>query len=151
MQIQQLANNRGEGGEQITPCSSSTKNSQRNQLASCFPGVAPNSEHPAHFLTTLVDRQFKAATLASGGSNPLQAWEQYIEWAEDRETKNDYPINVDDIMANCIRRFQADATIRNDEAFLKICLKYVRRAPHQCVPVLVVLVLVLVVLLYGRH
>ncbi|EGD78286.1 BUB protein kinase [Salpingoeca rosetta] len=73
------------------------------------------------------ERAFEEAVFTSGGSDPLDIWKRYIAWAEERENSADYQIDVARLLERCIKRFERDETVRNDERFLKICLKYADR------------------------
>ena len=69
--------------------------------------------------------EFEKAITANGGADPLAKWKEYIAWAELHATAGDATIDRTKLLERCVMQFRQYDQYKNDERYLRICLKYV--------------------------
>eukprot|EP00039_Didymoeca_costata_P002612 m.61428 g.61428 ORF g.61428 m.61428 type:complete len:878 (-) comp11411_c0_seq1:44-2677(-) len=69
-------------------------------------------------------RQFESEVAACGGADPLDAWRRYISWAEKHAASGELPVDRKRLLERCTAQFRDYAQYKDDERYLKICLKY---------------------------
>ena len=84
---------------------------------------------PQEFDLLALIRSFEGQIEDYEGSDPLAPWYEYILWIEQSYPKHGNDSPLDQVMLQCILKFETDARYRQDRRLIKLYIKFID--PHE--------------------
>lgn len=70
-------------------------------------------------------QQFEANIQAYDDDDPLELWYEYILWLEQSYPKNGKDSAMDDVLVECLMKFENEDKYKQDSRMIKLYIKYV--------------------------
>lgn len=94
--------------------------------------LALNAENHQELQKELTEKRkmYEATITEYKGDDPLEPWYDYIIWIEQTYPKSGKETALDDVLINCIQKFENDQRYRQDRRMIKIYMKYIDTQPN---------------------
>lgn len=73
-------------------------------------------------------REYEEAIQAYAGDDPLAPWYEYVLWVEQSYPKSGKESALDDVIGQCLVKFDGDERYLQDQRMIKLYIKYVSRS-----------------------
>lgn len=105
--------------ENIQPLASG-RNVHQLEIALCNDADAQSELHQQR-------QQFESNIQAYTGDDPIELWYEYILWLEQSYPKSGKDSAMDDVLVQCLIKFENEEKYKQDHRMIKLYIKYVSK------------------------
>jgi len=73
-------------------------------------------------------REFETLLRDDSVEDPMDVWYNYVVWLEQSFPSHTHKANIGTVLKKCISKFKQSEEYKNDERFVRLCLKFVSKS-----------------------